>query len=180
MYMAVLHFTLPAASLGQRRRSGLRIIQDFLEMFCVFPGNLNFVRVTPLTCSLSKAAANIWPVRDLADKKPITKPAVVPDRFSETHPASFTYAYYPQWSGIPNIMIALPNLYELGVSLHKGPVILLVPYPTISRSPPFAWGNRLHGARRSCKVNASIYTSRDTPWGARQTYPRCEDAFRAN
>src|ERR1700677_4088607 len=66
MYMAVLHFTLPAASIERWRRSGLRIIQEFLELFCVFPGNLNFVRVSLLTCSLSKAAANIWPVRELA------------------------------------------------------------------------------------------------------------------
>jgi hypothetical protein len=162
MYMAVLHFTLPAASIERWRRSGLRIIQEFLELFCVFPGNLNFVRVSLLTCSLSKAAANIWPVRELAANHRAGRRSGSFQCNSFLF-ASFTYAYYQRWSGIPKLMIALPNLYELGVSLHKGLVMLLVANLTISRSSPFAWGKRLHGARRSCKVNASLYTSRDTP-----------------
>jgi hypothetical protein len=54
--------------------------------------------------------------------------------------ASFTYAYHPQWSGIPNLMIALPNLYELGVSLHNGLVMSSAAYRTISRFVICAWG----------------------------------------
>src|ERR1700688_3246816 len=85
--MAVLHFTTPAASLWRWRGSGLRIIQGFLETIHLPRGNLDFVRVNPLTYGLARTATSLWP--DLVfcgNKRPITDPAVIPDRSIEYLP----------------------------------------------------------------------------------------------
>ena len=61
----------------------------------MFPGHLHFGRVSPLPYSLSTAAAITWLVWDLAGVQPITKPAVVPDRFSETLPFCLIHLCIP-------------------------------------------------------------------------------------